>query len=143
MLVNFKEVKVTYQRQGEKGKIEKVNEKYLVNDVTIGKAEEAIYKYVENYGFTEFQVVAVSVANFAEYYGDPNIKDGDQIYKVKMNFITLDEKSGKEKKMPIYYLMNAKSMEEVNTTIKQLMSGSTIDYSIEQITETKYMDVIW
>ena len=141
--MNFKEVKVTYSFQGDKGKIEKVNEKYLVNDVTIGKAEEAAYKLVENYGFTDFQVLSVGVTNFSEYIGERELSDDCKLYKVKLNFITIDEKSGKEKKTPFYYLVQANSMEKVNNTIKELMGSTMIDYSVAQITETNYSEIIW
>ena len=58
-----------------------------------------------------------------------------------MQFITIDEKSEKEKRSNINYLVQASSLPGAVKYIDEVMSGTMIDYVIASITETQIMDV--
>ena len=60
---------------------------------------------------------------------------------VKVNFITLDEKSGKEKKSASFILVQAGDFENALGRFQDGMKGTMADYQIASITETPLMDV--
>ena len=74
----------------------------------------------------------------AEIFWD---ETGDKFYKVKVNFITLDEKTATEKKTASYILVQASSFKEAYDNFIDGMRGTMADYEIEAITETKLVEV--
>ena len=69
------------------------------------------------------------------------ISTADKWYKAKLKFITIDEKTEKEKKTAVYYLVQAGSFEGARKNIDDVMGGTMIDYEIDTVSETKIMDV--
>lgn len=62
-------------------------------------------------------------------------------YKSKLQFITIDEKTEKEKRSNVYYLVEGCSLESARRNIDEVMGGTMIDYSIASVSETPIMDV--
>ena len=62
-------------------------------------------------------------------------------YKSKLKFITIDEKTEKEKRSNVYYLVEGCSFESARSNIDEVMDGTMIDYSIASVSETPIMDV--
>ena len=56
-------------------------------------------------------------------------------------FITLDEKSGKEKKTSQNVLVQASDLRDSIKRLDEGMKGSMMDYTIASVTETMIMDV--
>ena len=65
----------------------------------------------------------------------------DKWYKAKLAFITIDEKTDKEKKTSVNYLVNAGSFNLALKNINEIMEGTMIDYQTCNLTETKMKDV--
>lgn len=65
----------------------------------------------------------------------------DRYYLVKVNFITLDENSGVEKKTVSQILVQASDFEDAVEKFKEGMKGTMADYEIGSISETMIMDV--
>ena len=64
----------------------------------------------------------------------------DRFYKVKVSFITLDEKSGAEKKTNSFVLVQASDFKNAYDRFIDGMRGSMSDYEIVSIVETMIMD---
>lgn len=62
-------------------------------------------------------------------------------YKSKLQFITIDENTQKEKRANVYYLVEGVSLESARKNIDKVMGGTMIDYVISSVSETKIMDV--
>lgn len=62
-------------------------------------------------------------------------------YKAKVTFITIDEKTEKEKRSPVYYLVEGCSLASARENIDQVMTGTMIDYDVVGVNETKIVDV--
>ena len=60
---------------------------------------------------------------------------------VKVNFITLDEKTGSEKKTANFILVQASDFADALKKFEEGMKGTLADYEIASITETPLMDV--
>lgn len=132
------ETKVRYDKIQENGAVKKVNEPYLVDALTFTEAEARIIEEISHYLSGEFTISAVKKTKIAEIFFDEN---GDRYYMVKVNFITLDEKSGTEKKSASFILVQASDFDGALARFKEGMKGSMADYDIASITETPLMDV--
>lgn len=70
-----------------------------------------------------------------------DLDSADKWYKARLQFITLDEKSNKEKRSNVNYLVNAGSFTGAVKNIEEAMNGTMIDYVIASVVETTLMDV--
>ena len=57
-------------------------------------------------------------------------ENGDRFYKIKVYFITLDEKSGAEKKTAAQMLTQASNLKEAIEVLEKGMKGTLADYEI-------------
>lgn len=130
--------KVSYEKILENGMQKKVTEPYLVDALSFTEAEARIIEEMSPFITGEFTVSAVGRAKLSEVFFN---EDGDRYYKAKINMITLDEKSGQEKKQGMYVLIQANNFDESLTKLKDGMNNSMADYEIASITETAIMDV--
>ena len=137
---NWFECQVRYERQMEDGMTKKVPETYVVDALSFGEAEERITAEMSAYVSGEFEVKNITPASYSEIFFSENDND-DRWYKAKLSFITLDEKTEKEKRTSVSYLVQAKTFNAAVKNIEEGMTGSTIDYVIANISETKIMDV--
>ena len=138
-MANYFEVKITFDKTLENGKEKKVSEPYLVDALSFTEAEARIIEEVKPFISGEFEVKSIRKYKVAEIVVD---ESGDRFFKCKLNFITLDEKSGLEKKTAVNMLVNATTLDVAKVTLVNHMKSTMCDYSIEKIEETKIMDVI-
>lgn len=129
-----------YERQMEDGLQKMVTETYVVDAFTFGEAEEAITKEMTAFVSGEFNVKNITPANYGEIFFSDNAND-DKWYKAKLTFITIDEKTGKEKRTNTNYLVQAGSFNAAVKNVEQVMGTTMVDYVIANIAETKIMDV--
>jgi len=66
---------------------------------------------------------------------------GDRYYRAKLYFITLDEKSGAEKKTAVNMLIQASILKEAVDIVETEMKKTMIDYTLASVVETMLMDV--
>lgn len=132
------ECKVRYDRMMENGAVKKVNEPYLVDALTFTEAEARIIEEMTPFISGEFSISAVKKTKISEIFFDDS---ADKYYMVKVNFITLDEKSGVEKKSASFILTQANDLEGALARFNEGMKGTMADYDIASIVETPLMDV--
>ena len=157
---NYYQVTVHLDKLSEEGMQKKVAEQYLVQAPSFGAAERAIVEEIAQYATGELEVVAIARRNYSEIitdkygivshidgearkiFGQNNVStEPDKWFKCKLNFITLDEKSGREKKTPRLFLVNANTAMTAHQLVDNFMAGSISDYEVQQIDETKILDV--
>ena len=136
-------MKFQYEKIQEDGTQKKVTEQYVVDALSWGEAEEKITKEMEAYVSGESKIKSIVPASYHEIFFVDDDADDDNMkwYKAKLAFITLDEKTEKEKRTNVFYLVQAKSTEDAQKNVKEAMGGTMIDYDILGINETKIMDV--
>ena len=135
---NWFECKVSFEKIMENGIQKKVTEPYLVDALSFTEAEARIIEEIRPFVSGEFTVTDIKRARLSELFFNEN---GDRFYKIKVYFITLDEKSGKEKRSNVNYLVQAANMNGAIKNIDTVMGGTMIDYVIANISETRIMDV--
>jgi hypothetical protein len=134
------EVTVRLEKIMEDGMQKKVTEMYVVEAFTFTEAEEKIVEEIGLLVSGDFSVVSEKIAPYAEVFFSDNLQD-DCWYKAKLQFITIDEKTDKEKRSNIVYLVQADSLDTANKYVSEFMSSSMIDYVKCNIADTKIMDV--
>lgn len=131
------EVKVRYNKMTESGKTVKVTDPYLVDAVSSTEAEARVVEEISSF-VNDFNVLNVGKTKISEIFWD---ETGDRFYKVKVNFITIDEKSGVEKRKASFILVQASTFTDALANFNKGMKGTMADYEIEAIAETKIVDV--
>ena len=137
---NWFETAIRYDKTMEDGMTKKVIENYVVDALSFGEAEERITEEMSAYISGEFEVKNITPAAFKEVFFSENDND-DRWYKAKLAFITIDEKTEKEKRSSVTYLVQAATLNGAVKNIDEVMGGTMIDYVISNISETKFMDV--
>lgn len=132
------EVKVRYEKMTESGKTVKVTDPYLVDAISCTEAEARVVEEVTAFISGEYNVLAVNKTKISEIFWD---ETGDRFYRVKVNFITLDEKTAVEKRSASYILVQASTFTDALANFNKGMKGTMADYEIEAIAETKIVDV--
>ena len=119
------ECKIRYEKVMENGMQKKVTEPYLVDALSLSG---------------EFTVSDIKRANYSELFPSDE-ESADRWFKCKLIFITLDEKSGAEKKTSTQVLVQAADLRDAVKKLDEGMKGTMADYVIASVAETALMDV--
>ena len=134
------ECKIKYNKVLEDGKEKLVTEKYLVSAMSFTEAEANFIKEITPYISGEFFIDDISRADYSELFLSED-ESADKYYDAKLAFITLDEKSGKEKKTNVNMLVRASDMRDAMNKLDEGMKGSMCDYQSVKLQETSLIDV--
>lgn len=134
------ETKIQYEKTMEDGLQKKVKEQYVVDALSFTEAEKRITEEMSSYISGAFDVVDIKKASYKEiFFSDEGT--ADRWYKAKVQFITIDEKTEKEKRSNVYYLVQASTIHSAVKSIDEVMGSTMIDYVIAAVSETTVMDV--
>ena len=136
----FFEVKIQYQKMQEDGKEKKVTEQYVVEALSFTEAESRIVEEMTPYVSGEFDIVSEKIAPYNEIFLSDK-GDDDKWFISKVAFITLDEKTAKEKKQTLRYLVQAATSELALDYTNEMFSHGMSDYSIDAVKDTPTLDV--
>lgn len=136
----FFEVKIQYQKMQEDGKEKKVTEQYVVEAMSFTEAETRIAEEMLPYTDGDLDVVSEKIAPYNEIFISENSTD-DKWFVSKVGFITLDEKTAKEKKQTFRYLVQARTSELAMDYTKEMLSHGMSEYSIDSVQDTPTLDV--
>lgn len=130
---------VRYERTMENGMTKKVTELYLVDALSFAEAEGRITNEMEPYISGDFDVVTIKRTNISEVV--EGLSTADKWFKAKLMCITIDEKTGKEKKQAVHFIVRASDINNAHICVVEHMKGSVMDYEIATLDETKIMDL--
>lgn len=140
-MVQWYECKVAYDKNLEQG-LSKVNEVYLINALSFTEAEKRIIEYATPFvSMGVLEVTNIKRALFAEMFLSEGEYD-DRYYKARVNVITVDERSGKEKKAGMNILVQSDSLANALTRLLEQLGKEAQDYEVSSIAETQLMDVV-
>lgn len=134
------ETKIQYEKTMEDGLQKKVKEQYVVDALSFTEAEKRITEEMSSYISGAFDVADIKKATYKEIFFSDEAT-ADRWYKAKVQFITIDEKTEKEKRSNVYYLVQASTLHGALKNVDEVMGGTMIDYAIAAISETTVMDV--
>lgn len=131
-------------------------QKYLIDAITFAEAEHRVIEYLigerrkvadaDNKAAADTLIdldggecVTLKKVNISE------VTDGENKeywYKVKVMFISFDEKTGKEKLSPSNMMVAANSVAEAVKITENSMKGTMSDWRMVAVTETDILDLI-
>lgn len=132
--------KIRYEKLQENGMLKKVTEAFLMDALSYTEAEARIIKEVTPFIQGEFTVSDITRANYSELFFSHE-EAADIWFKCKLAFITLDEKSGAEKRTTTQILVEAADLRDAVKKLDEGMKGTMADYLIVSVTETPIMGV--
>ena len=133
------ECKVRYEKTQDDGMPKSVTETYVVDGIDFGDAFKGICEYAIKNIADEFEIAAMKMAQYAEIALYKSM--GNVFYRVKINIITIDEKTNKQKKIPLFLLVRADNINEARKAVDdEYMKGTMTDYVISSVDETKIVE---
>jgi len=131
--------KTTYQAISvTTGKIEKISDQYLVNADNFSQAEVSTINTILIFTPSSYQIDSISRYKVSEIIDGI----GDFYFDVKCIMIIFDEDSGKEKRVPVPYLIKSTDIKNAESGFRKFMSETLSDYEIAKIGVTKIVDVL-
>ena len=135
------ECKLEYDKMKEDGTMKRVKgESRLVNAITCSEAESRMIEEMKSYISGEFMVTDIKRVKYAETFFTDD-EAADRYFKIKLLFITLDEKTAAEKKTTQNVLVQAADLKDAVARLGEGMKGSMMDYTIASVAEASYLDV--
>jgi hypothetical protein len=129
--------KIRFQKEDEAGSLKTINEAYLVDAMSYTEAEARMFEVVAS-NTPDFQLTNLSKMKISEVFFEEN--NAETWFKAKVQYITFDEKSQKEKKVPHIMLINANDPREAYDLLKKNL-GSLNDYQITDINITAILEI--
>lgn len=140
MTNNWFECKVRYDKTMENGMQKKVTEPYLVDALSFTEAEARIIEEITPFISGEFTVSDIKRANYSELFFSED-DDADKWFACKLEFVTIDERTGVEKKTKTNVLVQAANLRDAMAKLTEGMNGTMADYNAVCVKETAIMDV--
>lgn len=147
--MNYFLTNVRYERTLESGLVKKVTESYIVDALSFTEAEARTIEEMRPFISGEFQVTAAKIAKYSEVVPAEDtqkfstLENADRWYKVRIFYITLDEKSGNEKKTKADFLLQAADLRDAIARFDGYLKSSMADYEIASVGEAHIMDVFF
>lgn len=139
-LDRYFECGIRYEKTQEDGSQRKVTELYIVQACSFTEAETRFTNEMSAFISGDSEVVSEKITNYTEVVPSASA-EADKWYKVKLNYLSIDERTEKEKKAAVYYLVQAKDIDDARRLTDAFISSAIIDYTTEAVQETKIMDV--
>lgn len=129
---------VRFDRTQGNGQIKKVTENYIVEAVSYKEAEERITTYMQPYLNGDFEIKQIKQVAYNEILESD---DAEYWWESRINIITIDEKTTKEKKTKIKLLVSADNLHDAMKNTQEKMKDSMSDYTEISIRQTNITDV--
>ena len=134
------ECKVRYDKTLENGLIKKVTETYLVDALSFTEAEKRFIEEITPFMSGEFIVTDIKRARISELFDSEDLSD-DRWFRARIAYITLDEKTGVEKRTAQNALIQANDFHKAINRLDEGMKGTLGEWVIVTVTETAIVDV--
>ena len=131
---------VRYEKMLEDGTNAKTTEQYVVDAMSWSECEARTNEEMSAYVSGDMDIVTMKKANFSELFLS-EVDSEDKYYDCCINLITIDEKSNKEKKTKVRYLVQGDTIEKAKKNVDDVMGKSMIDYDIVSLKESSIIDV--
>lgn len=129
--------KVSYDKTLENGAIAKVKEPFLVNALTPTECEAIVTEELSNIS-SDFDVLDTQRQSIAEVLP----ANGEYFWLIKVAFITLDERTAKDKRSISKFIVSADSFKEAQAAFDEHMRSTLADWEYESISRTKIVDYL-
>lgn len=134
------EIKVKMDVMQEDGTTKSMPFRYIVDALNFTEAEARVIEEVKPYTRGSLDVEVEKKVRLAEIFPSTDEMD-DKWYKVKLLYVTIDEKTQTEKETPANILVQADDFHKAVKNLEKGMSGGLMDWRIVKLEETQIVDV--
>lgn len=135
------ECKLEYDKMKEDGTMKRVKgEARLVNAISCTEAERRTIEEMRSLISGEFMVTDIKRVKYGETFFTED-DAADRFFKIKLLFITLDEKTAAEKRTTQNVLVQAADLKDAVARLSEGMKGCIMDYTIASVAESPYLEV--
>lgn len=131
--MSYIETAARYEKTLEDGKVKKVTERFLVDALSCTEAESRTIEELTPYVSGDLEVTANKKVNIAEVMGD---KEADKFYLAKVAFVTIDERTAKEKKTVSQWLIGGTDFNDAYEVVLREINKCMADIEIQSLSET-------
>ena len=135
---NWFECRVKYLKIDDNGRERKVTETMLFDAVTYTDAEAHVTEQLKEIINGEFVIEKISKSNIFEIFAH---ETGEWWFKGKISIGTIDENSGREKKINNYFLVAADDIKEALQRLEEGLSYILVPYTITSLSVSSIVDV--
>lgn len=130
---------ITTHREGldDNGKNKKFNESYIVDAVSILDAVNILEENIIPL-YPEHEVTSVKKSKYSEVLKDPT--RADKYYRAKYYVLTIDERTGAEKKNATNILIQADDYDDAKAKYAEMEKEWLADIELACISDTKILD---
>jgi hypothetical protein len=129
--------KIRYQKELENGSLKTINEAYLVDAMSFTEAEARLHHELSS-TIREFELVNVARMRLADLF---HYDDAEQWYKCKIVYISVDDRSGKEKKINNIMLVSAASVKQAYERIEESLKTMIVPFDITDINTSNILEI--
>lgn len=131
--MSYIETAARYEKMSEDGKVKKVTERFLVDALSCTEAESRTIEELTPYVSGDLEVTANKKVNIAEVLGD---KEADKFYLAKVAFVTVDERTAKEKKTVSQWLIGGTDFNDAYEVVLREINKCMADIEVQSLSET-------
>lgn len=131
--MSYIETAARYEKTLENGKTKKVTERFLVDALSCTEAEARTVEELTPFVSGDLEVTVNKKVNIAEVMGD---KECGRFWLCKVAFLTIDERSGAEKRTISRVLVGAPDFPKAVENFNEGMKGTMADFEIVSLAET-------
>lgn len=131
--MSYIETAARYEKMSEDGKVKKVTERFVVDALTCTEAEERTIQELTPYVSDGLDVTSSKKVNIADIFNPDN---ADKFYLAKVAFISIDERSSKEKRTVMQWLVGATDFNDAYETVLREINKCVADVEILALAET-------
>lgn len=129
--------KLKYQKELENGSLKTITEIHLVDALSFTEAEARLHQELSG-THREFDVTNVGRLRLADvFYYD----DADTWFKCKVVYVSLDERSGKEKKVNNIMLVTASDVKQAYERIQVGLKTMLVPFDITDVNRTNILEI--
>ncbi len=132
---------VIYDKTMETGLIKKVTEVFMVSAVCYAEAEKKFVEEMTHYVQGGYEVKDIRRMNIETVVKSQD-SDAETWYKAKVAYVTIDEKTGAEKRYGASVMVQAADFKDAVKNTEKYLSGGLGVTIIVAVTETNILDIL-
>ncbi len=130
--------KVKYFKENEQGVVKGVTDTYILDAVSYAEAEARMYELLEGVIHGDFEVIKVSKHQYSDVFDYENT---NYVYKGKIKYSSVDEKSEKERTVTNTLVIAGDSIEDACERLKREFATMLVPYTIIMMQEIDIVDI--
>ncbi len=127
-----------YTKEFKDGTLKRVTEFNLINAISFTDAETRVHEEIGTVIRGEFVVTTCAKVNISDVF---RYEDADKWWKVKVQYISEDADSGREKKVTNYMLVEAHNAKEAYERVTSSLTGLMVSYEMPSISLMNIQDI--